>query len=109
MSRTLTFHDAAWASARAATTSGRRADALAFLAPLLGGATDVPRTSVLMAHSLAARVHHAAERYGKARRHLLAAAKLDPDTAEIHYEIGLAFESDPYGCDRRAARRRRGA
>lgn len=105
MSRTLTFHDAAWASARAAASSGRRADALAFLAPLLSGAADVPDKLALLAHRLAGRIHHAAERYGKARRHLLAAAKLDPDTAEIHYEIGLAFERDPYGCDRRAARR----
>src|SRR5437879_4719258 len=104
MSRMLTFHDAAWASARAAATSGRRADALAFLAPLLGGAADVPDLA-LLAHRLAGRIHHAAERYAKARKHLLAAAKLDPDTAEIHYELGLAFESDPYGCDRRAARR----
>src|SRR5215211_371064 len=101
MSRTLTFHDAAWASARAAASAGRRADALAFLAPLLGGAPGVPDKLLLLEHRLAGRLHSAAERYGKARRHLLAAAKLDPGTAEIHYELGLAFESDPYGCDRR--------
>lgn len=104
MSRMLTFHDAAWASAKAAATAGHRADALALLAPLLNGA-GVPARRLLLAHRLAGRIHAAAERYGKARKHLLAAAKLDPTTAEIHYELGLAYENDPYGCDRRAARR----
>src|SRR5262249_18261988 len=105
MSRMLTFYDAAWASARSAATSGRRADALAFLAPLLSGAAAAPKRLVLWAPGLAGRTPAAAERYGKARRPPPAAAKLAPHTAEIHYEIGLAFENDPYGCDRRAARR----
>lgn len=105
MSRMLTFHDAVWASACAAASAGRRADALASLAPLLSGAADVPERFVLLAHRLAGRVHTAAERYAKARKHLLAASKLDPRTAEIHFELGRAFENDPYGCDRRAARR----
>lgn len=109
MSRMLTFHDAAWASARAAVSAGKRADALASLTPLVSGADEVPGHLVLLAHRLAGRIHYAAERYAMARRHLLAAAKLEPSVAEIHYELGLAFENDPYGCDSRAARRFRRA
>ena len=34
---------------------------------------------------------------------------VNPIDAEVHYELGVAFESDPYGCDYRAARRFRKA
>jgi Flp pilus assembly protein TadD len=104
----LTFHDAAWASARDCAAAGRRADALAFLAPLLSSA-DVPTRLVRLAHRLAARLSAATQDYRMTRKHLLAAAKLDPNCAEVHYELGLAFERDPYGCDHRAARRFRKA
>ena len=108
MSRMLTFHDAAWASARDCAAAGRRADALAFLAPLLSS-PDAPQRLVRLAHRLAARLYAATQNYRMTRKHLLAAAKLDPTCAEVHYELGLAFERDPYGCDRRAARRFRKA
>jgi Flp pilus assembly protein TadD len=104
----LTFHDAVWASARDCAAAGRRADALAFLKPLLSSG-DVPPRLVRLAHRLAARIHAATQDYRMTRKHLLAAAKLDPNCAEVHYELGLAFERDPYGCDRRAARRFRKA
>lgn len=108
MSRMLTFHDAAWASARECAANGRRAEALARLAPLLSS-PDTPPAMLLLAHRLAARVRAAGENYRAARTHLHVAAKLAPQTAEIHYELGVAFERDPYGCDRRAARRFRNA
>lgn len=108
MSRMLTFHDAVWASARECAANGRRADALTQLAPLLSS-PDTPPHLLLLAHRLAARVHAAGENYRAARKHLRVAAKLAPPTAEIHYELGVAFERDPYGCDRRAARRFREA
>ena len=108
MSRMLTFHDAAWASARNCAAAGRRADALAFLAPLLSS-PDAPPRLVRLAHRLAGRLHAATQDYRMTRKHLLAAAKLDPNCAEVHYELGLAFERDPYGCDHRAARRFRKA
>lgn len=108
MSRMLTFHDAVWASARDCAAAGRRADALAFLAPLVSS-TDVPPRLVRLAHRLAGRLHAATQDYRMTRKHLLAAAKLDPNCAEVQYELGLAFERDPYGCDRRAARRFRKA
>ena len=108
MSRMLTFFDAAWASARDCATAGRRADALAFLAPFFTS-PDAPPRQALLAHRLAARLHAAGENYRKARKHLLTAEAADPGNAEVQYELGLAFESDPYGCDRRAARRFRAA
>ena len=108
MSRMLTFHDAAWASARECAANGRRADALVRLAPLLSS-PDTPPAIFLLAHRLAARVRAAGENFRAARKHLHIAAKLAPQTAEIHYELGVAFERDPYGCDRRAARRFREA
>ena len=106
MSMMLTFADAAWARARALAVEGRKAQSLQALAPLLGPA-EVPRRLRLLAHRLAARLHHAAGRYKLARKQLYLAARLEPDAAEIHYEIGQAFEVDPAGCDRRALRRYR--
>lgn len=104
MSMMLTFCDAAWAKARALAVAGRKTAALAALAPLLGS-PDAPERLTLLAHRLAARLHFAAGRYRRSRYHLSIAAGLDPAAAEIHYEIGQAFEYDPYGCDRRAAGR----
>ncbi|OWK46922.1 hypothetical protein [Fimbriiglobus ruber] len=111
MSMMLNFYHSSWARARELATSGHRADALAALAPLLQtpAGPDVPQRLVLLAHRLAARLYAAAEQYRKARRFLYAAEKLDATGAEIQYELGTAFENDPYGCDRRAARRFRRA
>jgi tetratricopeptide (TPR) repeat protein len=104
----LTFYDAVWASAREYATSGRRADALASLTPLMNS-PDAPPQLTLLAHRLAARLYAANQCYRRARKHLYAALMLDPDNAELHYELGQAFENDPYGCDWRAARRFRRA
>ena len=45
------------------------------------------------------------ENYRKARNHLRIAEKCDPNNAEIHFELAQSQERDPYGSDRRAARR----
>ena len=105
MSRMLAFHEAVWATACDRATRGRRRDAMKTLDPLLSGSPDVPPRLVLLAHRLAARIQVAAGRYGPTRRHLRAAEQLDPRSSEIQYELGIAHEDDPYGCDRRAARR----
>jgi predicted Zn-dependent protease len=55
------------------------------------------------AHRLAAELEIEAERYKAARRHLRAAASLDPTNARTYYLTGRAFEADPQGDDRRAA------
>jgi Flp pilus assembly protein TadD len=103
MSMTLTLTDAAWASARSLATAGRRADALAILTPLLSR-PDLSPTFAAKAHRLAAGLHRDADRYGKARKHLKAAAKLEPGNADTRAELAACCEDDPYGCDRRAAR-----
>jgi Flp pilus assembly protein TadD len=108
MSRTLTLIDAAWASARELASAGRRADALAILKTLLAH-PGVPAGITAKAHRLAGMLHLHADRYGAARRHLLAAAKAEPGNADTRYQLGIAFEDDPYGCDERAARRFRQA
>jgi hypothetical protein len=46
-----------------------------------------------------------AEQYTNARRHLRAAAALEPLHARTYYLWALALERDPHGCDRRAALR----
>ncbi len=104
MGMMLTFAEAAWTQARSSAVAGKRGPALAKLAPLLHS-PDVPARFRLLAHRLAARLHAAAGRYKACRKHLYSAFRLDGRAAEIHFEIGQAFEADPDGCDRRARRR----
>jgi Flp pilus assembly protein TadD len=108
MSKTLSLLDAAWASARDFANAGRRADAHAILRSLMGR-PDLPAQCAIRAHRLAATLDLQVDRYRSARKHLVAAAKLDPRDAETHYQLGVAFGDDPYGCDERAARRFRRA
>lgn len=108
MSRTLILIEAAWASARHSAERGRRADALAILTPLLAR-PDLPAGTAAKAHRLAAALHLHADRHRAARKHLFAAAKIEPGNADTHYQLGVAFGEDPYGCDERAARRFRRA
>lgn len=99
MSRTLTLLDSGWASARALARAGRRTDALALIGRLLAR----PAAVAADARRLAGELELEAERYGAARRHLRAAAALEPGHAGTHYKLGLAHERDPHGDDRRAA------
>src|SRR4051794_24951916 len=102
MSRTLTLLDSGWASARALARAGRRGDALALIGRLLGR-PDIPAAVAADARRLAGELELEAERYAAARRHLRAAAALEPSHAQTHYRLGLAHERDPHGDDRRAA------
>jgi hypothetical protein len=104
MSRTLTLIHAGWAATRQATRDGRRGDALARVSRLLAR-PDVPAPVAADAHRLAAELLIESERYAAARRHLRAAAGLEPEYARTYYLHGLALERDPHGDDRRAARR----
>lgn len=102
MSRTLNLIHAGWTAARSLARNGRRTDALRQLMSLLARA-DLPVGTAADAHRLAAELEIEAERYKPARRHLRAAATLDPDNARTYYLTGRAFEIDPDGDDRRAA------
>jgi Flp pilus assembly protein TadD len=100
----LTLLESGWAFARALARAGRRTDALALLGRLLGR-PDLPAAVAADARRLAGELELEAERYAAARRHLRAAAALEPTHAGTHYRLGLAYERDPHGDDRRAAAR----
>ena len=107
MSRMLSLFASGYAAATDLATSGRRAEARkAYDALLRQTITPEERVQTLMA---AGKLAYSAEQYRRARRHLLAAGRLAPGDATIQYELGCAFENDPYGCDRRATRRYRKA
>lgn len=104
MSRMLTLFSSGFAAASALAAAGRRTEARRALAALLRRPT-LSDGEALQAHLAAAKLALAGERYRRARRHLRAAGRLSPDDAAIQYDLGRALESDPYGCDRRAANR----
>ena len=104
MSRMLTLIHAGWSSIRSSVAQGRRTDALARLRRLLAR-PDVPIPVAADAHRLAGELLTDAEHYTEARRHLRAAAALEPTHARTFYLWGLAQERDPHGCDRRTATR----
>ncbi|QEL13173.1 tetratricopeptide repeat protein [Limnoglobus roseus] len=101
MMLSLSFH--AWNHARQAIKDGRSADALRWLEQV-ATAAELTSEELAEAHRLAAGLLLNKARFAKARRHLRAADGLEPDHAGTHFQMGLAFEGDPYGCDRRAAK-----
>ena len=102
MSRTLQFLSACWTQARAAATAGDRATALRRVAPVLAD-PDCPPVLRRSAHRLAARTLVSAGKFAAARKHLKAVCELAPLDATAQHDLGVAYEDDPYGCDRRAA------
>ena len=108
MSRTLTLNAAGWELVRSSAAHGRRTDALTRATRLLGR-PDLSASVAAEAHRLAGELLIEAERYSEARRHLSAAAALEPTRALAFHLWGLAHERDPHGCDRRAAARLRRA
>lgn len=102
MSMTLSLITAAWDSIRAATEQGRNTDALHQTRQLLA-LPDLSTSIATQAHRLAGELSLDNERYSDARRHLRAAVALTPGCAATVHLLGLAFERDPQGCDRRAA------
>src|SRR5438105_3343089 len=108
MSRTLTLIHAGWASARTLARTGRRTEALAQLERLLTH-PDLPAILTADVRRLAAELELGAGRFARARRHLRAATVHEPDHARTHYLLGVAWEEDPHGDDRRAAVRFRKA
>ena len=102
MSRMLNLIGAGWASVRFTAKHGRRTDALTQATRLLAR-PDLPALVAAEAHQLAGELLTEAEKYSEARRHLRAAAALEPNCARIFHLWGLTHELDPHGCDRRAA------
>jgi tetratricopeptide (TPR) repeat protein len=104
----LAMIHAEWTSIRESVAQGRRTEALARITRLLAW-PDVATPVAADAHRLAGELLSDAERFAEARRHLRAAAALEPNHARTHYLWGLAHERDPQGCDRSAAKRFRKA
>jgi hypothetical protein len=104
MSRTLSMVQGGWAAARELARRGRRSESLTRVRRLLSR-NDMPPAVAADAHRLAAELLIDRDRFGAARRHLLAAAGLEPVCARTFYLAGLASERDPAGDDRRAAAR----
>lgn len=102
MSRMLSLSFHAWNHARQAIKDGRSADALRWLAQVTTAA-ELTSDDLAEAHRFTAGLLLAKMRFAKARKHLRAADGLQPDAAATHFQMGLALEGDPYGCDRRAA------
>lgn len=108
MSRMLRLMDAGWASLQTKVASGSRDAALACLVRWLRR-PDLSPSVATEANILAGKLHLHLENYNQARRYLAMASKLDPTQGRIYYLWGLAYEQDPHGCLRRAARRFRAA
>jgi tetratricopeptide (TPR) repeat protein len=98
----LSLVHAGWDSTRALARAGRRSAAVAQLNRLLA-VPGLPASVAADARRLAGELLTDAGKYAEARRHLRAAAKLEPGHARTQYLLGLAWERDPDGCDRRAA------
>lgn len=102
MSRMLSLFDAGYSAAMALARAGRTTAARSALDAILGG--PVSPADAGKARRTAAELAVRAGKYRTARRHLWAAARLSPEAADVHHALGRAFEDDPFGCDRRAAR-----
>ena len=103
MSMMLTFADTLWVSARKYAQNGQRSQAFAALKPLLQN--EQTRSDLrILAYRLAARLEMQVARCQKARQHLRAAIQINDNCSEVYYELGMAWHSDPMGCDERAAR-----
>ena len=108
MSRTLTLIDTGWESVQAFAARSHRREAVARVEKLLSR-PDLPAPVEADARRLAAELLSDAEKYPEARRHLSAAADLQPGHAHTQYLLGVAQENDPHGEDRKAAARFRKA
>jgi Flp pilus assembly protein TadD len=82
---------------------GRRGEARRHLEKLLalGGA---PTHQRIEAHQLLGEIHVDAQRYRKARRHLVAALGLQPNCAETHFQLAMTLDLDPDADPKRAAK-----
>lgn len=101
MSRMLSLFSAGVERAGRFAAAGQLADARSTLATALPSAANPAEAAC--GHAAAAEVAVRAERFKLARRHLREAVRLRP-TAASHFALAQAYENDPFGCDRRAAK-----
>jgi tetratricopeptide (TPR) repeat protein len=103
MNPSLNLLDRLLTQARHLLVLGRRLEARRRLEKLLAF-PDVPVTERIEARRLLADLQIDNQNYRKARRHLTAALGLDPESAELHYQLGTALDLDPDVEPKRAAK-----
>lgn len=82
---------------------GRRIDARRRLEKLLAFA-EVTEAQRVEAHRMLGEIYADAQCFRKARRHLVAALGLNPNSAEIHFQLALTLDLDPDIEPKRAAK-----
>lgn len=102
MSTTLNLVDRLLSLARTYHTVGREHDALRLLTRL-GGFRELPAAAAEEAQARLAEIHLRWHRHKRARRHLTAALRHQPDSARYHHLMAQAVEADRHGDPQRAA------
>jgi Tfp pilus assembly protein PilF len=102
MSTTLNMVDALLAKGRSLHELGRDRDAVQVLGRL-SGFRDLPAEAAEDTQALLGEIHLEQRRYRKARRHLTAALRHQPDNFHYHRQMATALEADRKGDRERAA------
>jgi len=103
MTSSINLIDRLIAQSRRLVFMGRRVEARRRLDKLLAF-PEVPADIRVEAHRLLAEIHLDSQCYRKARRHLLAALGLQPESAEIHYQLATVLDLEPDMPPKRASR-----
>ncbi len=103
MSRMLNLIGAGWDSVLSSAAHGRGTETLKQLRCLLAH-PELPSSVACKAYRMAGELSIEAEQYSRARRYFRSAAGIAPSNPETYHLWGLAYECDPHGCDRHAAR-----
>ncbi len=81
--------------------AGSYAAARKLVAALLSWPTlDEVQTVALLVRG--ASIASTSQRYRLTRNYLRQALALEPTNADLYFQLGVAFETDPFGCDRKA-------
>jgi hypothetical protein len=108
MTTTLSLGSAGYVAAKAAAAAGRKAESHRLCSTLLATPGLSP-TMTARVRRLAAALDAGAGRHTAARRHLRAAARVDPEHAGTRFRLAQAYEHDPFGSDLLAAKHYRAA
>src|SRR5260370_10663158 len=108
MGRTLNLLDGLLIKAQALHELGRSRDALPILRRL-HARPELPPAARISVHHLLGDIYLNLREFRRARQHLVAAIKLEPENATTHHCLALAIQRDPEVNAQRAARHYRPA
>jgi len=103
MNAAINLIDHLMSQSRRLVYMGRRVEARRRLDKVLAF-PEVSANLRVEAHRLLAEIHLDSQCYRKARRHLLAALGLDPESAEIHFQLATVLDLEPDMPPKRAAK-----